>query len=330
MFSGYNLDMRISALFALIVLIGLNACAGGTATLVPSPLPTGTSVLAIVPSPSMAPSNLEASSPTPAVVSTPTEIPSTPEPTITETPLTPTLLSTLPLPTETTAATDIPQPAVDSGAIQFLGPGPFSELVSPFYIYGYAIPGYNHTGTIALYGEDGRVLASQLLQLNTAYNWAYFSWPLSFQVEGAGELGRLTMSTHDEYGRLIAVYSVHLLLLPEGNSIVTPPGDLKERCVIDHPVQGKWLSGGTLLVTGAMRPFNNLPIVVELIGRDGKLIASQLEAISPAADNSYVPFQVNVPYTISTGTWARLSVSQPDDRISGLMYLYSREVFLHP
>lgn len=324
--------MRAHVFLACLVLIGLNACSDVTVSPEPSPLPMKTPILVFVPSSTVVPPSLEASLPTPEISSSTAQTTSTStlEPTSTENPLPPTLLPALPLPTTTIAATAIPQPAVGSSALQFLGPGPLSELVSPFYIYGYAIPGFNHTGTVTLYGEDGRVLTTQRLGLYTANSWAWYSWPLYFQVQGAGELGRLTMSTQDEYGRLTALYSVHLILLPEGNSIVTPPGDLKERCVIDQPVQGKWLAGGTLQVAGKMRPFNNLPLVVVLIGRDGKRLASQLVLVSPAADDSYVSFQVSLPYAISSGTWARLSVSQADDRISGMMYLYSEEIFLHP
>jgi hypothetical protein len=173
-------------------------------------------------------------------------------------------------------------------------------------------------------------LASQLLQLNTAYLWAYFYWTLDFEVQGAGEFARLTMSTQDEYGRLAAVYSVHLILLPEGFSVINPPGDMKERCVVDQPVPGRRIAGGMLAVAGEMRPFNSMPLVVELVTRDGNVIASQPVVIVPAPDDSYVPFQVDLPYSISTGTWALLVVRQPDDRIGGTMYLYSREIYLNP
>jgi hypothetical protein len=248
------------------------------------------------------------------------------EPTITET--------ILPLPTftlpPTMTATSLPLPEVGSGVIQFFNPGPQSKLVSPAIVYGYAIPGYNHKGFANLYGEDGRLLSSQVLQLNTVFTWALFYWTMSFETQGAGELARLTMSTQDQYGRLTAVNSVHLILLPEGFSIINPPGDLKERCVIEKPVSGRRISGGKLTVSGGMRVFNSLPLVVELIGRDGKMITSQLVAASPAPDDSYVPFQVDLPYSISSGRWALLVVRQLDDRIGGTMYLYSREIYLSP
>jgi hypothetical protein len=327
LFSRYNPGMPSRISLTCLLLIYLTACAPTTAS--PASLLTRTPELATLLAPTALPARTEASSPTPEIISpmpetTPT---SSFEPTVAET-LPP--LPTLALPPMTMEATDIPQPTAGSGAIQFFGPGPLSKLVSPIYIYGYAIPGYNNKGYADLYGEDGRVLDSEMLQLNTAYTWAYFLWNLSFQVQGAGEFGRLTMSTQDEYGRLVAVYSVHLILLPEGNSIVNPPGDLKERCVVEQPIPGQRLSGGMLKITGEMRPFNTLPLVVNLITRDGNVIASQPVAVLPVADDSYVPFQINLPYKIPSGMWARLTVSQADDRISGLMYLYSREVFLYP
>jgi hypothetical protein len=183
---------------------------------------------------------------------------------------------------------------------------------------------------MTLYGEDGRVLNSDIIQLFTVYTWAYFISRLDFKVQGAGELGRLTLSTQDVYGRLTAVDSVHLILLPEGYSIVNPSGDFKERCVIDQPAQGKWLSGGKLFVSGTMRPYNSLPIIVGLITRNGTVIASQPVQIVPSPDDGYVPFQLYLPYTTSSSTWARLTISQADDRISGLMYLYSQEIYIHP
>jgi hypothetical protein len=300
----------------------LTACLPATAT--PSPLPTLTPVPPATIQPTALPTEPATSSPTPENPPTPATTP-TLEPTITNTqPPIPTLMP------PTQAATSLPQPAVGSGAIQIFSPGPLSKLVSQVIVYGYAIPGYGNKGVVSLFGEDGRLLASALLQLNTSYTWAYFYWKLPFEIQAVGELARLTMSTQDQYGRLTAVYSLHLILLSEGFSIINPPGNMKERCVIDRPVAGRRITGGMLTVTGAMRPFNNLPLVVELIGRDGNIIASQAVASSPAPDDSYVPFQVDLPYSISTGAWSLLVLRQPDDRIGGTMYLYSREIFLSP
>jgi len=238
-------------------------------------------------------------------------------------------IPTLNLP-PTLAATAIPMPSVDSGVIQFLSPGPLSKIVSPVKVYGYAIPGHNNQGNLDLYGEDGHLLASKLIQLYTPYKWASFSSEISFEINSIGELGRLTLSTKDDYGRVNAVNSVHLLLLAEGTSIINLPGDLRERCVILQPAMGQRLSGGVLTVSGKMRPFNNLPLTLELVGRDGNVIGSQLIAISNTPNDDGVPFRVDIRYIISKPMWALLSVRQNDDRIGGLMYLYSQEIFLNP
>jgi hypothetical protein len=310
------------------LILTLSACAPATVTpLLPPTLTLIPNTAVPSASPLIGPADI---SPTPEISPTvPQETSTAPSPTIEPT-IAETLQSipTLILP-PTAAATGVPQPAIDSGAIQVFGPGPLSKVITPLNIYGYAIPGFGNKGRVDLYGEDGRLLASQILQLNTSYKWAYFYQPLSFNVSGAGELGRLSMSTQDQYGRVNAVYSIHLLLLPEGTSIVNPPGNLRERCVIEQPVVGQRVSGGILTIAGKMRPFNNLPLTVALLARDGSVINSQLLAISPQGDN-YVPFRVDMPYNISSGTWELLVVSQFDDRIGGLMYLYSREIFLNP
>jgi hypothetical protein len=230
----------------------------------------------------------------------------------------------------TQAATAVPQPDADAGAIQLYSPGPLSKVVSPVTLYGYAIPGYENKGRVDLYGEDGRLLAGELLQLNTIYKWAYFYWDLPFEISAAGELGRLSLSTRDQYGLITAVYSVHLLLLPEGLSILNPSGNLDERCVLERPVAGKNISGGSLAVAGKFRPFNDLPLVVELTDGEGTVIASQLVSLEPSLDGGYVPFSSVLTYSVSNGTWALLVVRQPDERISGTMYLYSREIYLSP
>lgn len=237
-------------------------------------------------------------------------------------------LPTLAAPTQ--QATSIPLPETAAAAIQFYSPGPLSRVTSPVKFYGYSISGYGSRGVIELFGEDGTLLADELLQLNTAFKWAFFYWKLDFEARGAGELGRLSLSTRDQYGRLTALQSVHLILLPNSIEIINPPGDLSERCIIDAPLPGKYIRGGTVSVSGVMRPYNDSPLIVELVGRDGTVVGSQLVPIPPQSAGSYVPFTVDIVYTISSYISALLQVSQMDDRIGGMMYLYSQEVYLNP
>lgn len=317
-----------------ICVLTLLACGCEMVRVTPAPLPTLYVIPSITPLTPM-PAQATTGSPSPAATGTGgfQTLESTP---LAETPL-PDLSPSADLPTlaipsllPTPQATHIPQPKEGSAAIQFYAPGPLSKLVSPLLLYGYAVPGYGSKGTATLYGEDGRVLASDVLQLNTALKWAYFEWLLPFEVRGAGELGRLSLSTLDEYQRVTSLYSLHLVLLPEGLSIVNRPGDFKERCLVVQPAEGRRIAGGSLEVVGEMRPFNDLPLVVELVGRDGTLLDAQPVPIAPTPGDDYVAFQVSLHYSIRTAAWARLTVYQEDARIPGMMYLYSREVFLNP
>ncbi len=309
-----------------LLLAALTACAPATPSFF---VPTRTSDLSAVSTPT---STLEpvSASLTPEIVSPtppPLEATSTPSPPPTDTAMPSTPLPSLAPPT--LQPTSIPQPEAGSAAIQFYSPGPLSRVTSPVVFYGYAIPGYNSKGVIELIGEDGSLLASELLQLNTFYKWAYFYWTLPFQARGAGELARLTLTTRDEHGRPTAVQSVHLILLPDGFEVINPPGDLSERCVIESPAAGKRVSGGTVSVSGEMRPYNSLPLIVELVAGDGSVLASQLVPIQPNY-GYYVPFQVTLTYSVSEYTPVLLTISQPDERIGGTMYLYSQEINLNP
>jgi hypothetical protein len=324
---GDNLIMLKRCILLLSLVVLLTACVPATATLLPTlahitdtPIPTTTTL----PTATTSLPTLELASPMPPEASPTTESISEPIPTDTLLPI-PTLI----LP-PTQAATAIPKPSADSGVIQFLSPGPLSRIVSPFIVYGYAVPGHNSQGSLELYGENGHLLASKLVPLYNPFKWANFYWELSFNINYVGELGRLTLSTQDDYGRVNAVNSIHLLLLREGTSIINQPGNLKEPCVIIQPVAGQGVSGGVLTVSGKMRPYNNLPLMLELVGRDGSVIGTQVVAISTTPENDSVPFQVDMDYKISKPIWALLSVRQNDDRIGGLMYLYSREIFLNP
>jgi hypothetical protein len=244
--------------------------------------------------------------------------------------ITPTLPTLEAIPKTPAATATLAQPSTDSGTIQFLGPGPMSKVVDSVKAFGYAVPGDNNKGHLDLYGEDGSLIASELLQLNTPYKWAYFYWELPFTIHSVGELGRLSLSTKDEYGRINAVNSVHLLLLAEGVSLINPPDDLNERVIIDQPVPGQGTHGGVLTVSGKMHPFNTLPLTLQLVTRSGTVIGAQLAALNPIAGSKYASFRVDIPYATRQGTWALLEVQQNDDRIGGIMYLYSREIFLNP
>jgi hypothetical protein len=312
-------------LFVLFILAGCTPAPGE----LPTVTPTETQLSATPTWTLLPPSETPSASPTPALP-TPTLIEASPTlaPSLTDTPL--------PLPTQrssrraTPTSTPVPQPGPDSGAIQIQAPGPLSKVVSPLHLRGYVVPGFNSVARIELFGEDGRVLVRKIERLYTIYKWSYFVEDIPFEVHAAGELGRLTISTQDVYGRTIAMNSVHLLLLAEGDSIINLPDKPEERCLLNLPNSKTQISGGSVKVAGEMRPADPLPLVVELIGQDKSVLSSRLVAVTPTPDDSYVPFSIDVPYSLSRPAWVLLVVRQADDRITGGMYLYSQEFYLRP
>ena len=238
------------------------------------------------------------------------------------------LLPTLALPT--LAFTPPPQPAALSGVIQFYKPGPMSQIISPIRFYGYAVPGYNHKGLIELFGEDGSLKNSEILQLNTDYKWAFFSWSLDFRARGAGELGRLSLSTRDNYDRLTAIRSVRVFLQNEGQEIINPAEAMVERLVLESPLAGKRITGGHLLVTGDMQAYNEEPLIIDLVTMDGAVIGSQLVPVPPGEGGGYFRFRIDIPYSVRSTTTVLLTIRQPDDIIPGIIYLYSQENTLSP
>ena len=318
--------LRCLTLMSLL-LVMLTGCAPlwGNSLLTPWPtgyLPTAVALtMAAISTPTQP-------TPTGPPTGTPTIEPSatlTPSPTLSPTPF------PLPsfFPTETPAPAFTPGPS-SAAAIQILTPGPLSKLLSPIKLHGYVIPGYDNLVRIELYGEDGRLLALQLLRLYTFGKWAYLAIDIPFEVQAAAELARLQVSTQDQYGRATALNSVSIVLFSAGFAEINPPGNLNERCTLDTPSPGTRISKGTLAVNGQMRPFNSQPLVIELVTSSGAVVGSKMVAIQPAPDDNYIPFEADISYNITAATWVRLTIRQSDDRIGGTMYLFSREVYLNP
>jgi hypothetical protein len=228
---------------------------------------------------------------------------------------------------ETISVASIPQQA--SAAIQILSPGPASKVISPIRLNAYLTPGDNGNIHIELLGEDGRLLVRKVQSYITTTRLQMIS-ELEFEISAAGELGRLTISTADKEGRAVAVASVDLLLLSLGEADITPSADRLDRIIIQEPAPRTLVQGGSLRVSGFIRPSGERSIWVELITADRRVVGYRLINIEEPQETGHTPFSVDVPYTVSEATWVRLTVYQKDGRIPGIINLSSREVLLSP
>ena len=248
------------------------------------------------------------------VASIPTESPTDiPEPT----------LSPTPFPTYT--ATSIP--GHNLSAIQFIAPGPMSKVVSPISLRMNIKIGDSQSMQVDLYGEDGRLLSRTVKKVPTSNEGILQSVKIPFEIRGAAEVGRITVSSLDKVGRIQMVNSVRLLLLSSGNNEINPPGNPSEPVGVFSPIKKETGSNGVLTVRGDVWPFNLNPVVVELIGPDKKTLGLRILNI-----NNINPqlFETTIPYKVSEPTLARLTIRQDDDRMAGVFYVYSQEILLNP
>lgn len=302
-------------LLLLAALLGLLAGCVPLASPAPSPVPTAypPEYLETIIALTAEADSLSASAT--ALALTPTLPPSsdTPEPTDTLTPR------------ATLTATTIPghKPA----AIQIFAPGPMSKVVSPITLRMHIIAGASAKAQISLYGEDGRLLTRNVKSVPPGGKGVDQQIKISFEIPGAAEMGRLTISTKDKQGRIQSLNSVRVLLLSSGTSEINPPGNPSEPIGVTSPEAEESVSGGVVNVKGDVWPFNLNPIVFELVDPNGKSITSRIMSV-----NTLHPqlFQTTLPYKVFVPTAARLVIRQDDDRIDGLFYLYSQEILLNP
>ncbi len=253
---------------------------------------------------------------------------SLPPPTIKLTPTptrpTPTPIPPLQTPTPPFTATPLPPP----GPVEITAPGPLSKVASPLRLRGYAVPGAKNLVNVELFGEDGRLVAENLVRLyGSSDRGAYLSLDIPFTIDAAAELARLQVTTADESGRPLAVVSVHILLLSTGASIINSPGPA-ERCVFFSPSKpGLTFSGGSLQARGRFQPFNDQPVLLELLDASGKVLDSRPLSFS---GTEMQIFATNLSYNIQEPTAALLVLRQADGRIPGPFYLFSRELTLLP
>jgi len=251
-----------------------------------------------------------------SIASKPTELPTeTPEP----------ILTFTPAPTYTQTAI----PGHKLSAIQIQAPGPMSKVVSPISLRMNVVAGDSNRVQIDLYGEDGRLLARTLKRnVPTSTDGLLQTAKITFEISGAAEVGRLTVSTFDKDGRVTAMNSVRLLLLSSGVNEINPAGNPSEPVgVLEPPIGNEAVSGGVLTVRGDIWPFNLQPVILELVDSSNKSIGLRILTVDTIDPQK---FDTTIPYKISEPTQVRLVIRQDDDRMPGLLYVYTQELMLEP
>lgn len=287
-----------------------------TATLNPTLSPYYTPTLTITPWPNDSPT--PGPSPTRTYTPTRTRVP------------TRTLAATRTrFPTRTPTITFTPTPPAP--VQQVLRPGLMSKVLSPIQLEMYALSGGDQLVTVELVGEDGRVIARQVLEYNFGGRYIYAAPKMPFEIEAVSEMARLQVRSVDQFGRPIAISSVDLILLTVGRSEIFPPAITMESYLVRTPREDETVSGGMLVVDGLARPINDSPILLELITESGTVMSSkQFKVEAPSGDLSHTPFHLEIPYKVSGPTGVRMVIRQEGSRIPGSIALNSQTLILEP
>jgi hypothetical protein len=209
-------------------------------------------------------------------------------------------------------------------------PGPMSKVVSPINFVAYISPDFTGQTRIQLLGENGRELYSKAYRTHSNIGYTTrVEENISFEIHGTSEVGRLQISTVDEYGRMQAFNSVRLLLLSVGQTQLNQSSPALERVLLRLPKKDSEISGGVLTVEGEILPVNDTSLVLELYDIAGNIMGSRILTLQHA-NGAYQSFSTTIPYQANQKTPARLVVRQSDDRIGGLAYLFSQKVMIAP
>ena len=237
-------------------------------------------------------------------------------------------------PTRTPSIT--PTPPIPYAAVQIKQPGPMSRVASPLQLIASlrSVPSGTYHTEIWIEplqpGGESRLLYREVHRLiSNPIDWVYMDPEIQFELSRVSEFGQLRLGMYDQSGRAVSINSIDLILLSMGPSDITPTGDLTEPIVIREPSPNHLIQGGEVIVSGLAKPSEQV-MLAELVTSEGVVVGYKEVFLTPAPDGSYVPFSFEIPYSVPSGTWVRLQLSESGVRIPGVEHLSSVEVFLSP
>jgi hypothetical protein len=211
-------------------------------------------------------------------------------------------------------------------------PGPSSQVVSPFQVFGRGGPSFNERVTIRLYGENGRLISERVTYLLVFPGRAgNFVAQVEFDTTYVAEAARLEVSTQDpRYGRLAQLASVDLVLLSAGTPRVHPQLEGPEKLAILSPQEGALIQGGVVQVRGAGWAASDQPLTIELLDRNGSRLASQPIWLDAPRIGQAGSFAVDLAYQVPFSQYGRLALYEQSAGIPGTLHYSSVEIWLQP
>ena len=235
--------------------------------------------------------------------------------------------TTLPIALNPTPTAESPIPAAQ---IAIFNPGPLSKVVSPISLVAYVVPGADERARVELWGEDGRLMYRKIFNFTTSAPQGRIVTDFGFEIPGVAETGHLSIQTQDEYGRILALASIDLILLASGDADISLASDTLSPIVIQNPIEKELLFGDMMLIEGLVRTTYEEPLLVEIVSADGRILGSRLAGVIPTEKGEHNPFSIEISYQINAPTWVRVIVSERGGRMPGPVNVTTVEVLLSP
>jgi hypothetical protein len=261
-------------------------------------------------------------------------------PTLTQTSLPPSLEAATMLPTLITPTSiDVSPTAISYGSvsiptaeIEIRAPGHLSKVASPISVYAIFKPGYMQRARVELIGEDFRVLSREIITLPYVNRdgVAILSTKVNFEIPGAAEAARLSISVEDEYGRMTALNSIPLILISIGDSDVIPKLDMRQPIFFQQPAPRTLIQGNKVVASGRAHPDGDEFIMIQLVAQDGKIVGKRVCSLSEPDASDYGLFVIDVPFTVTESTPVLMTAWQSDGGFSNIIHLTSQEILLSP
>jgi hypothetical protein len=228
-------------------------------------------------------------------------------------------------------------------AILFSLPGNGSTVTSPVTVQGQSRPTFEQNLVVAVYDENGQVLALQPTTIQAdAGSAGEFSTQLSFIVptEQAGRISVYETSAMD--GGMLHLSSVEVTLSPSGPANIVPAEFHFETIYITQPVALQEVPSGTFTVNGMSDYYFESQLGLLLCGPGGQgagddlcgtidnVLAQGVAMIDSPEMGLPGPFSGELTYAVTEPTQARIVVYASSPRDGGWLHVTSIPIVLMP
>jgi len=216
-------------------------------------------------------------------------------------------------------------------SLQIIQPGDGAALTAPVAIRARRLGEGAARLWLELYGKDGRLLARRIVRLSGPDAAAgLVEEQLDFEIPAAAEQGWLRLVLQDSQLRFMAVDTLPLTLLREGQARAAPPEQDAPDISILQPKPGVQVSGGMLEVRGTVSSDVKLPLRVQLVDAAGRVVGQRLAGGETGGSSGQVVYTAQVPYTVRKATPVRLLVFEEGGELAQIKHLSSLELVLKP